>query len=243
MEEQKNVSCKNLSWINITHENKNYSKILEESFNMYKNRPLDTPIKTKEVLFDYYPCNVIILCDNDDKVYGGIMWWVTEYGNKLSTSFSLNSEIYKKYIINKYVELLKMNGYYAELSDALEYLVRKGPNNLKNITDISTIKTVVNVLEDDIFIKEDDSRRNEYLIGKNPSPIGSYIRVIEGIGKHRKALYGNPCMTKTYEGEGCNRKCIVEGKENLLNNMNGGKYKTKIKYKTKRKYKTKNLCS
>ena len=46
MEEQKNVSCKNLSWINITHENKNYSKILEESFNMYKNRPLDTPIKT-----------------------------------------------------------------------------------------------------------------------------------------------------------------------------------------------------
>jgi hypothetical protein len=177
-------------------------------YEMYNARPIDTPLKNKEDLLNYYPCNTIILCKSSSNIpLGGIMWWQSEYGNKISTSFSSSPEIYKKYIVAKYVELLNLDGYYAELSDAIEHLVKK-EGGLENIKDKEVIMKVVGVLEKDIFHVSDE-RRNEYKLNNKPSPEGSYLRNIKGIGIHRKALYGKPCLSKTFQGEDCNKKCIV----------------------------------
>ena len=176
-------------------------------FEMYKARPIDTPFNDKEELLDYYPCNTIILCSSTSNIpLGGIMWWQSEYGNKISTSFSSTPEIYKKYIVEKYVELLQLDGYYAELSDAIEHLVIK--QGLQNIKDKGVIQQVVGVSEENIF-NDSDKRRWEYKLNNGPSPEGSYLRDIKGIGIHRKALYGKPCLSKTFHGEDCNKKCIL----------------------------------
>ena len=95
----------------------------------------------------------------------------------------------------KYKELLQTPGYYAELSEALEYLLRK--NDLENIKDPEIIKTVLGPLvNDDNILNEGDPRLNEYKLGKNPSPSGSYLRNIKNVGIERKALYGIPCLDK-----------------------------------------------
>jgi len=223
-------NCDNLRWIQLDDTYDEDFKL--KLFKMYKNRPISTPIDSLTVLLYYYPCNHIILCDVDNEPYGGILFWQSEYGNKLSTSFSLNPNIYKLYILPKYIELLNTDGYYAELSEALEYMVRK--NGIMNITDPLVIQQVVGINESDIFM-EDDVRRNEYKLKDLPSPIGSYLRNIKNVGLERKALYGKPCLTSNFEGTGCNRICI--------SNTNGGKkhksiIKTK-KYKKRNKYKLK----
>ena len=172
---------------------------------MYKNRPLVTPIKTYDELFSYYPCNILLICDENNAIHGGLMWWQTVYGNKISTSFSHNSEIYKKNIIDKYAELLTTNGFYAELSDSVEHLLRK--KGLDNLKSKSLISQLTGVKNEDIF-EENDKRRNEYPLGKNNSPSGSYLRYINGVGYRRKAIYGMPCVSKKFNKSGCDRACI-----------------------------------
>lgn len=200
-------SCE--EWKYITKEHEDYNKYLKESFDLYKKRPIQTPIDNAEKLFDYYPCNLLLLFKKNN-ILGGIMWWNTNYGHKLSTSFSVSSSIYKDYVIEKYYELLNTNGYYAELSDALEYLLRK--KTLDNIKDINTISKVIEVDEENIFKDEDDERRQQYKLGKGPSPIGSYLRYIKGIDEpHRKALYGKPCLNGTIDKTNCNSECIQTG--------------------------------
>ena len=94
------------------------------------------------------------------------------------------------------------------MSEALEYLLRK--NGLENIKDPEIIKTVLNPLvQDDNILNEGDSRLNVYKLGKNPGPVGSYLRDIKGVGTERKALYGIPCLDKNFSGEGCDRTCIT----------------------------------
>jgi len=194
-------------------------------YEMYKARPIDTPLENKEDLLNYYPCNTIILCNSSSNIpLGGIMWWQSEYGNKISTSFSSSPEIYKKHIVEKYVELLNLDGYYAELSDVIEHLVIK--KGLTNIKDKEVIIKVVGVLEKDIFDVSDE-RREKYKLNNKPSPEGSYLRNITGIGIHRKALYGKPCLSKTFQGEDCNKKCFV------LND--GGKPRFSMKSKKNRR--------
>jgi hypothetical protein len=227
-------SC-SIVWKTPSENDDNYKDILEQSFELYKQRPLETPIDTSKKLSSYYPCNFIVLCNlTDTTILGGIMWWQNDYGNKISTSFSKDPEIYKNYIIKKYYELLQTPGYYAELSDALEYLlIQKGLNNIK---DIDTIKAITKVDDSDIFT-ENDPRREEYKLGKTPSPSGSYLRKIEGIGLHRKALYGKPCISKTFNGTGCNKTCVMNG--GFKNKLKKNKLKKKSnKNKLKKKSKT-----
>lgn len=238
-------ACTNLNWIFMTkdHDKEFKDKVLK----MYKARPLKTSIETFEKLSSYYPCNNIILCDSDDEPNGGIMWWQSDYGNKISTSFAISQFIYKKYIIPKYIELLNIDGYYAELSEALEHLIRK--EGIENIKDPEIIKKVIKVNKADIFDVDDD-RRKEYPLGKNMSPIGSYLRIINDVGFERKALYGKPCMSSTFIGNNCNKICKdiikLEGGSRKMKKNKRSKnkiIKNKNKTKSKRKHKRKLLNS
>jgi len=201
----------------------NIVKVKQTLFDMYKARPLSTPIKTVDELFEYYPCSIIILCVDAD-IFGGIMWWQTDYGNKISTSFSMSPTIYKTKIIPKYKELLETPGYYAELSEALEYLLRK--DGLENIKDKETIRNVLSpLINDEDILMEGDPRLDEYKLNGKPSPSGSYLRNIKGVGIERKALYGKPCMSKKFNGEECGRTCITIGSGSLRKNKRKSKKK------------------
>lgn len=207
-------------------------EVKQQLFDMYKSRPIATPINDVDVLFNYYPCQITVLCNETKEIVGGLMWWQSEFGNKISTSFSKHKDIYKKYIIPRYKELLETPGYYAELSGALEYLLRK--QGLDNIKDPGIINTVLgNIIEDTDILNEGDARLNEHRLGKSPSPAGSYLRDIKGVGKERKALYGIPCLDKKFIGDGCDRVCSPPH-ESLIRRLKGGK-KTRRKKTCKKK--------
>jgi hypothetical protein len=198
-------------WYQTKKGDRNYDDIVQQCFDLYLKRPLDNYIATKEILFNYYPCHLLVVYDNNESmkktiIMGGLMWWQTPFGNKISTSFSENAEIYKTYVLEKYCELLTTPGYYAEVSDVLEYLIRK--KGLTNITDVTTLKRVMGLNDADIFIDDTDPRRSEYMLNRKPSPIKSYTRLIGGI-LHRKALYGLPCLSSRFIGKNCNKKCVT----------------------------------
>ena len=157
-------------------------------------------------------CYLLINSESNKELSGIILYWLSEYGNKISLVISLNPQIAKTYVIPKLIELLKTPGFFIELSDALEYLIRK--EGLDNIKDIDTIKKLISSLKDEDIFTEKDIRTIEYPLNKDkqiPSPAGSYLRDIKDIGTHRKALYGLPCLSKTFDGDGCNRKCVNTG--------------------------------
>ena len=167
-----------------------------------------------------------------------VLYWLGEYGNKISLVISSTPVIGKEYVVPKLIELLKTPGFYIELSDALEYLVRK--SGLDNIKDKATIKRLIPQLKDDDIFNEGDERCISYLLNKNPSPSGSYLREIKDIGIHRKALYGMPCLSKRFDNSTCGRKCISSGGKNKKNKTKR-KSKRKSKRKTKIRYKSRYL--
>ena len=175
-----------------------------------------------EGMKNYLNCSCYLLINTEIKneLSGIILYWLSEYGNKISLVISLTPQIAKTYVIPKLVELLKTPGFYIELSDALEYLVRK--EGLENIKDIDTIQKLIPSLKDTDIFTVDDVRTKEYPLNKEkqiPAPAGSYLREIKDIGIHRKALYGLPCLSKKFDGDGCDRKCIPTG---------GNKKKSKV---------------
>ena len=199
-------------------------------------------------LANYLNCSCYLLTDNEEKnIHGIILYWLSDYGNKISLVISETPEIGKQYVIPKLVELIQTNGFFAELSDALEYLVNK-KHNIPNIQDKETIKLLIPSIKDDNEIfSENDERLKQYPLNKIkniPSNPGSYLRDIKDIGQHRKALYGKPCLSKTFTEEGCNRKCAIEGsakkstrktnrKSNKKSKFNKKKYTRKSKRKSK----------
>jgi len=236
-EKKTNVECtyiwRKISDINgITQE-----EVKQKLFLMYKSRPVLTPINDVNELFSYYPCQITVLCSETNEILGGLMWWQSEFGNKISTSFSKNTDIYKEHIIPRYKELLETPGYYAELSEALEYLIRK--QGLDNIKNPDIIKTVLGALiKDEDILNEGDERLLVYKLGRHPSPAGSYLRYIKGVGKERKALYGIPCINKKFIGDGCDRICNITnmgGKKKRKRKTIRGKKTRKRKRKTYRK--------
>lgn len=211
-------------------------EVKQKLFEMYKSRPVVTPINDVDKLFDYYPCQITVLCNETNEIVGGLMWWQSEFGNKISTSFSKNANIYKKYIIPRYKELLETPGYYAELSEALEYLIRK--QGLDNIKDPDIIKIVLgNLIKDTDILNEGDERLLEYKLGRNPSPAGSYLRLIRGVGKERKALYGIPCLNKNFIGDGCDRVCNIKFRQSSMGGKKTRKRKTSRRKKRRKQRK------
>jgi hypothetical protein len=215
---------------------KNLSSYSEKIFEMYENSYREIGLIDFggwEGLQNYLNCSCYLLIDKDTKqeLNGIILYWLSEYGNKISLVISSTQEIGKTYVIPKLIELLRIPGFYAELSDALEYLVRK--NGIDNIKDKEVIKNLIpGITNEDIFNEGDDRCILHPLNKKNntPSPSGSYIRNIKDIGMHRKALYGLPCLNKVFDNDTCNRKCLSRG----------GKTQKKTKHKKRentKKYK------
>ena len=172
-------------------------------------------------LKEYLSCSCYLLEDKNLEIHGIILYWLSDYGNKISLVISETPEIGKTYVIPKVIELLRIPSFYVELSDALEYLVRK--SGLDNIKDKDIIKMLIPQLTDKEIFDKDDERCKIYPLNaiKNiPSPEGSFLRNIKDIGIHRKALYGLPCLNKAFNSNKCNRICI----------SNGGK-KNKTKHK------------
>jgi len=202
-----------MEWsINNTSKLKRYSSEIEQMFiDSYSKIGAVSFLEGFNGMSNYYPCSAYILNSLDDTqiIQGIIMYWKSDYGNKIGLVISRDPDIGKKHVIPKLVELLKTPGFYVELSDALEYLVRKA--GLQNINDSSIILKLIPGIKDDDIFTENDKRREEYKLGKEFSPHGSYIRHIHGIGLHRKALYGIPCFEKQFNTNTCSRKCIYKG--------------------------------
>jgi hypothetical protein len=160
------------------------------------------------------------------------LFWLSDYGNKISLVISKTPEIAKTYVIPKLIELLKTKGYYVELSDALEYLVRRA--GLDNIKDKEVIKLLIPNLTDEEIFDEDDERCIIYplnLKNNTPSPSGSYLRNIKDIGVHRKALYGMPCLSQRFNSNNCDRVCLSDGGKRRKTQKNAEKCRKKKKRK------------
>ena len=177
-------------------------------------------------LKDYLNCSCYLLIkkeDNSSEIGGIILYWMSDYGNKISLVISSDPLIGKTYVVPKLIELIQTPGFYIELSDALEHLVRK--SGLDNIKDKEIIKKLIPGLSDEDIFDEHDIRRNEFRLGKEKSPSSSFLRKIKNIGVHRKALYGLPCLTKEFNKNGCDRKCITSGGKNKTKRKRRYNYK------------------
>ena len=223
-----------MEWI-IT-DTKNLESYSEEIFKMYENSYSYIGLIDFggwNGLKNYLNCSCYLLVDTTKELNGIILFWLSEYGNKISLVISKTPEIAKTYVIPKLIKLLRTKGYYVELSDALEYLVRK--NGLDNIKDKEIIKLLIPHLTDEDIFDEGDERCITYPLNlkKNiPSPSGSYLRNIKDIGIHRKALYGIPCLSKKFNSDNCDRICL----------SNGGKHTKTQKNKKNKKNKNKKKC-
>jgi hypothetical protein len=223
-----------MEWI-IT-DTKNLESYSEEIFKMYENSYRDIGLIDFggwNGLKNYLNCSCYLLVDTTKELNGIILFWLSEYGNKISLVISKTPEIAKTYVIPKLIELLRTKGYYVELSDALEYLVRK--NGLDNVKDKEIIKLLIPHLTDEDIFDEGDERCITYplnLKNNTPSPSGSYMRNIKDIGIHRKALYGIPCLSKKFNSDNCDRICL----------SNGGKHTKTQKKKKNKKNKNKKKC-
>ena len=64
------------------------------------------------------------------------------------------------------------------------------------------------------------------------------MRDIKDIGRHRKALYGMPCLNKAFDKNGCDRKCISSGGKRKSRRNNKNKQTRKRKSKNNRRKNT-----
>lgn len=188
-----------------------------QAFDLYQRRPVvGKTFRSAQLLFKYYPCSITIYKKSDQNtVLGGIMWWQTRYGNKISTSFAVSNSVYREHVLPLYIHLLRKPGYYAELSGALSYLVFRKLNQIKNT---ATIKRLTGAKDDQILkagdprIERFDSLRDTFI------PEGSYLRNIQGIGPVWKTLYGKPCMDGRLIGHTCHLRCTKSYIEDSNNN-------------------------
>ena len=182
----------------------------------------------------YLNCSCYLLQEKK-QIMGIILYWLSDFGNKISLVISSDSDTGKAYVIPKLIELLSVPGFYVELSDALEYLVRK--SGLDNIKDNEIIKKLIpQILDKDIFT-EGDARCIEFPLNKLkgiPSPAGSFLREIKDIGIHRKALYGKTCLNKKYSTKVCSRVCVLSGGRRTTKKIHKIKFNKKQPHKTKK---------
>lgn len=209
---------------------KSLYKYKDQIFDLYKKSYENVPGGALDYgnwwsFSNYLECSCYMLGNTNkitnkiSKLSGIIIYIKKKYGNKITIIASENKEIAYEYVIPKLIELLNINGYYAELSDAVEYVIRS-KYNVDNIKDIEIIKKVANVKDEDIITSYNDIRASKYALHKEKNilaPIGSYMRYInKELGIKRKSLYGKPCISSKFTTKQCNRKC--KNNKNSKNN-------------------------
>ena len=145
-------------------------------FNMYKlsYSKIGTSFMTPNAMFNYYNKGLIFK-NNKGNNRAAILYWPNPKGKKVGLVFGTNSQFQKAVTIPRLARLLKTNGWYGELSDALEHLLRKN-YSITPITNKDIIRRTIGI--------------NNLNIKNN----GSYSRNIAGIGRHVKRLYGRPLI-------------------------------------------------
>lgn len=125
-------------------------------------------------LFEYYK-GVIIFKNNKGNNRGAILYWPNPKGKKIGLSFGNDPNFQKRVVIPYYANLMRTNGWYAEISNALEHILRKY-HGLQPIINKNKVRRALN--------------KPNLVVNNN----GSYIRNIPKIGPHRKRLYGKPLV-------------------------------------------------
>ncbi len=143
-------------------------------FNMYKKSygKIGVSFNSANAMLNYYK-RALIFKNNKGNNRGAIMYWPNPRGKKVGLVFGTNSQFQKTVTIPALANLLAKNGWYSEISDAVEHLLRRN-YKLSPITNANTVRRVLGI---------------EKLNVKNN---GSYSRNIAGLGPHTKRLYGKP---------------------------------------------------
>ena len=145
-------------------------------FNMYKMSyaKIGTTFTTPNALFNYYN-RALIFKNNKGNNRAAIVYWPNPRGKKVGLVFGTNSQFQKAVTIPALANLLRQNGWYGELSDALEYLLKRN-YKLAPITNAEMIRRTLGLMNLQV--------RNN----------GTYTRNIPGVGVHNKRLYGRPYL-------------------------------------------------
>lgn len=150
-----------------------------------------------EYIFETYPCSFLLLCDGNI-INGGIMYWTTPYGRKISRSFSSDPKKFGRVILMKKRELFDTNGWYGEQSGAPAHMLKT--HTSLSIQPIKDRNIVTKVIGENIIFNEKFEET------------GIYTRFIEAINKYEdKMLFGKPCMNGRKIGD-CDYICDnIEG--------------------------------
>jgi hypothetical protein len=145
-------------------------------FNMYKMSyaKIGTSFTSPNAMLNYYR-RALIFKNNKGNNRAAILYWPNPKGKKVGLVFGTNSQFQKSVTIPALANLLSRNGWYGELSDALEHLLKRN-YKLSAITNPAIIRKIVG---------------NSNLNVKNN---GSYTRNIAGVGMHTKRIYGKPII-------------------------------------------------
>lgn len=158
-----NVNTRNLS-----------SNRRSKLFNMYKMSyaKIGTTFNTPNAMLNYYRHAVVFKNANGTN-RAAILYWPNPRGKKVGLVFGTNSQFQRAVTIPALSNLLGQNGWYGELSDALEHLLKRN-YKLAPITNSDLI------------------RRTLGIANLKVNANGSYTRNIPGVGLHTKRLYGKP---------------------------------------------------
>jgi len=132
-------------------------------------------IGSKEELIRKYPVFEVIDNDDDPDIDIFIAMKSTPFGKKIAAMGHDGTRKSKKAVIVKMLNLLSQRGYYTEASDKIEEILRRG--GMDNIKDPDVIMTIMGS-KGDIILEGD----------------GYYSRSLGSIGRHTKALFGNPLI-------------------------------------------------
>ena len=86
-------------------------------FEMYKNSYKEIGVIDFggwDGLKEYLSCSCYLLEDTNFEIHGIILYWLSDYGNKISLVISETPEIGKIYVIPKVIELLHIPGFYVD---------------------------------------------------------------------------------------------------------------------------------
>jgi len=145
-----------------------------------------------------YPCGWYLTFQ--DHLKGGILFWKTPFGSKISRFFSDDMKISGRIVLLKVYRLLLQNGWYGEISDTPYHMLREwlGLKPIKNKEVIRHILT-----KNDKFLSPMDIR-----FSPDFTDSGRYRRRIKFLGVYKtKALFGKPCLYVTPKELSSFKKC------------------------------------
>lgn len=216
------VNLSQLENTDITWQTKTSSSLTDEERQTIKKLDMDTYKKdNNDYIFGTYPCSYLLLCKGS-QVIGGMMYWVTDYGKKISRSFSSNPKTYGRLILLKKKELFAKSGWYGEQSGAVAHmLITHQALSIQPVKDKDVVRKVIG---DDVVFADDFEQS------------GKYTRYIAAIKSYEeKMLFGRPCM-KGKKVSDCEFECDeMSGGAKVYVVLKGEKRQRKVRVDSNKK--------